>query len=130
MCAIRRGCCEGRVPEKCLKIIGARAGRTCVSVRACMCECECGLCVGRLEGGMNGWMDGWMDGRDVEEEEERWPERRTDEEETEERNERNSSWVGEEKCDNDTERGREKSTLIAECDKRSIRGRFDAKQNN
>lgn len=30
MCAIRRGCCEGRVPEKCLKIIGARAA---------VCEC-------------------------------------------------------------------------------------------
>lgn len=56
MYAIRRGCCEGRVPEKCLKIIGARAA---VCVR---------LCVGRLQEGMKD--------RDVKEE--RWPERNED----------------------------------------------------
>lgn len=42
MCAIRRGCCEGRVPEKCLKIIGARVA---------VCECVCVV-----------W-DFWRDGR-------------------------------------------------------------------
>lgn len=36
MCAIRRGCCEGRVPAKCLKIIGARAAMCeCVHVSVC-----------------------------------------------------------------------------------------------
>lgn len=67
MCAIRRGCCEGRVPEKCLKIIGARAAE-------CVCASVC-VCVGRLEGGMGD--------RDVKEE--RWPVSRRDEETKKER---------------------------------------------
>lgn len=50
------------MPEKCLKIIGARAA-VCVCARIC-------LCVGRLEGGMG----------DRDEEEERWSESRRDEE--------------------------------------------------
>lgn len=47
---------EGRVPDKCLKIIGARAA-----------VCVCG--VGGLEGGMG----------DMDVKEERWPESRKDE---------------------------------------------------
>lgn len=47
LCAIRRGCCEGRVPEKCLKIIGARADLVCKCVRV---SSSTGLCVGRLTG--------------------------------------------------------------------------------
>lgn len=63
MCAIRRGCCEGRVPEKCLKIIGARAA---VCVRMCVCL---SVCV------WDGWRERWGD-RDVKEE--RWSDSRGD----------------------------------------------------